>query len=96
MRRGAGPRRERRERGQEVVRQALQRDRVLAGRALELGRHGGVVGRLDVERVRRRAHVAQERAAALESAGRLELVAQHRRQRERDRAPARSTSSSGR
>ena len=85
VRRAAGPRRERRERGQEVLRQPLQRGRVLDGRTLELGRHRGVVGRLDVEGVRRRAHVAQEGPAAVQSAGRLELVAQHGRQRQGDR-----------
>ena len=86
VRRRAGPRREGRQRGR-AGRPAGARSatRVLARRALELGRHGGVVGRLDVERVRGRAHVAQEGAAALERARRLELVAQHRRQRERER-----------
>ena len=42
------------------------------------------VGRLDVEPVRGGPDLAQEGEAALERARRLELVAQHRRQRQRD------------
>ena len=86
VRRRAGPRRERREGGQEVVRQALERRAAYSPAARSSSAATArVARRLDVERVRRGPHVAQEGPAALESARRLELVAQHRRQRERHR-----------
>ena len=66
-------------------------------RALELARHRGVVGRRDVAPVRLRPDLAQEGEEALGHAAGLELVAQHRGQRERDPPGwASSTSSSGR
>ncbi len=51
---------------------------------------------LDVARVRLRPDLLQERDAALDRPRRLELVAQHGRQRERDRRRAEHVSSSGR
>ena len=86
MRRGRRPARVRRERGQ----QAAARERVRRGRVprplCPTRRHARVSSALEVERVRRRPDVAQEGEAAVERARRRELVAQHRRERERDAA----------
>ena len=60
--------------------------RVLGGRALQLCDRAGVAGLpelLDVEPVRLGPDLAQEHDAALDRPRRLKLVAQHRRQRER-------------
>ena len=91
VRRGRGPARKRRQRAEQVATQpleALQRALVLLAAALDRLRDRAVAGRArraGVEAVRRTAHVAQEGPVALTERGRDELVAQHGRQRERDR-----------
>jgi len=91
VRRRARPRRVRAQRGDRVGRHTLEGARVVAGGPLELTGHVLLAGRargLRVEAVRRRADVGEERAAAVHRARRGELVAQHGRQRERDRRAA--------
>ena len=82
-----GPAHVRGERADEVAParlEALGRARVQIRRALELARHPRVLGRRDVAPVRLRPDLAQEGEEALGHAAGLELVAQHRGQRERD------------
>ena len=93
MRGGRRPRHVRRERLEQAAGQPLQAvggGRVLGGRALELGDEqigAPLAHQHDVAPVGLGANVAQERQAALGDARGLELIAQHRRQRQRDRRP---------
>ena len=86
--RRVGP--ERGEQSRAKLRQLAGRRCVLGGRALGLSGQAlltAVAKRLRVAAMRFGPDLAQETQAARHGSGRLELIAQHRRQRERDRRP---------